>query len=516
MPSSITCPECKARISITDDRARQPAECPECGASLRSSTRPESKSYGPPPAPRKPPRDDDDDRPARRYRPRDDDDRSTNKTRRTVRQEDDLDRPAKKKSKLPLVLGILAGVLFLGCGACGGIGYYFYSKGKDVVQERMLADGASLLRDGMTQAEVETTLGSKGEKLNRGDFDTMTANNKDGTQQYINDEHKQYWTAWVDKGLVYRWQSGRTYVLIAYNNPPESGGKLKGLSYQVPSSVSPNTTVHNERIKLPRNPSADDDAVRLGIASRQGGPVTPKTKEPKQPKEGPKTGPKDSSPGDTKDNPLTATVTDIVADPMKYETKWVIVTGLVADLELLPSLRTGSYLLTADGMPSDKSVQCAFSEKALAAALVAAQGDELQVTGQCFKGAPGPPATAAMLSSCEFVGVKHLIQTISAVEITREFFRDPAAAAMKYKGKKVRIGGSVLEAKPQGPGDGITLRGVTMTKPKMTTRISAPCGVSWKSRFEAKRPGEQANVFGEVLGYSDGVLKLGDCWLLSK
>ena len=65
-------------------------------------------------------------------------------------------------------------------------------------------------------------------------------------------------------------------MLIAFNNPPESGGKLKGLSYQIPFPGEANATLHNEKYPLPRYPAADDDAVRLGIATRPrtGGPAT--------------------------------------------------------------------------------------------------------------------------------------------------------------------------------------------------------------------------------------------------
>jgi len=84
---------------------------------------------------------DDDDRPRRRRRDEDDDDERPSRSRRG-RDEDDDDRPArsrrrrdndrpqrrKKKSSLPLVLGIVGGVLFLCCGGGGFAVWYFSDK----------------------------------------------------------------------------------------------------------------------------------------------------------------------------------------------------------------------------------------------------------------------------------------------------------------------------------------------------------------------------------------------------
>jgi Protein of unknown function (DUF1559) len=83
--------------------------------------------------------DEDDDRPARNRRRRDDeldDDRPARSRRQ--RDDDDYDRPrrTKKKNKLPLILGIVGGVLVLLCAGGGFALYHFTSKVRSQVAER--------------------------------------------------------------------------------------------------------------------------------------------------------------------------------------------------------------------------------------------------------------------------------------------------------------------------------------------------------------------------------------------
>jgi hypothetical protein len=70
--------------------------------------------------------DEDDERPARSRRSRDDDE-EFDRPRRRRRDEENEDAPRsrKKKSSLPLVLGILAGVFVVCCGGGGIAAYYF-------------------------------------------------------------------------------------------------------------------------------------------------------------------------------------------------------------------------------------------------------------------------------------------------------------------------------------------------------------------------------------------------------
>lgn len=78
--------------------------------------------------------DEDDDRPRSRRRPRDEDEDDTPRSRRRARDDDDEDddRPSRrggrgqpKKNALPLILGILGGVLLLCGGGCAGAYFGF-------------------------------------------------------------------------------------------------------------------------------------------------------------------------------------------------------------------------------------------------------------------------------------------------------------------------------------------------------------------------------------------------------
>src|SRR5437879_545804 len=105
-----------------------------------------------PPPTRRP--DDDDERPPRRPARRDDDD-ADRPTRRPARREEDEDddRPRKKKSGVGLVLGIVGAVMLLGCGTCGGVGYYLYQKGKQV-NDKLKEAAAAANADGMRNERV--------------------------------------------------------------------------------------------------------------------------------------------------------------------------------------------------------------------------------------------------------------------------------------------------------------------------------------------------------------------------
>jgi hypothetical protein len=109
------------------------------------------------------PRDEfDDDRPRRR-RPRDDDD-DEDRPSRSRRRDDDEDRPsrprrrrdegdirprgAKKKSNLPLILGIVGGVLLLCCGGGGFAVYYFGDKVVSETREQQ-ANNTNLKKIGL-------------------------------------------------------------------------------------------------------------------------------------------------------------------------------------------------------------------------------------------------------------------------------------------------------------------------------------------------------------------------------
>jgi len=464
-----------------------------------------------PPPTRRP---DDDERPPRRPARRDDDD-GERSTRRPARREDEEDVPRKKKSGVGLVLGILGAVLLLGCGTCGGVGYYLYQKGKQVKNkldeavaaanadgvrnERVTTTNAERLKEGMTQTEVEAVLGP-GEKLADAAFVRMNSDTRDLTRQFINEEHRQYWSAWVAKGLVYRWQDGPSYVLVAYNDPPDRGGKLKGLSYSLPGMWRGQPSqIHNESIKLPRNPAADDDAVRLGIARRDGGPAPPFPPKPAGPA------------GESKDNPIKVAAADFLSDSKKYAQKWVAVTGTVAEISISPN-GSGSYYLaaTAEG---DKRVQCVFGPKTFSPALIAGKGDTYEITGRFL-----PSGEVVQLIDCSAGPATRGTPAVTSLTLAAAYSR-PADGDARYKGKAVRVTGAVAELSIAGDTNGLMLRGTAdSVKTKRTpVKVAAHlAGANWKTRLDGVKVGDMVTLSATVDYFADGVVHLKDCYVLSR
>ena len=260
--------------------------------------------------------DDEDDRPARKSKSRKNDEDLDDRPARTAKREkrrldDDDEPPKKKKSKLPLVLGILGCVLLLGCGGCGVVGYFFWKDTKPETNEKVVAENIDKLTVGMTQSQVEAILGA-GKKLTSEEFSKMTQDNIDLTLQYINSEHRKYWTAWVDKGLVHRWRMARP-TCCRLQQSTESGGKLKGLSYQIPLAGTPQRDHHTRsfrfRVIPPRMTTqfvSVSRASRLGLSltrSAQGRSVIPKIE------------PKTFAPGDSKETAIRIKVPELLANP---------------------------------------------------------------------------------------------------------------------------------------------------------------------------------------------------------
>ena len=112
MSISVECPHCSATVQAKDSDAGRTVKCPTCqgAVAVGGTAKPSAR-----------PRDDDeeDDRPRRKRRYRDDDDEEDDRPRRHSRRDD-----PPKKSALPLVLGIVGGLLLLCGGGCAGV-YFF-------------------------------------------------------------------------------------------------------------------------------------------------------------------------------------------------------------------------------------------------------------------------------------------------------------------------------------------------------------------------------------------------------
>ncbi len=236
-----------------------------------------------------------------------------------------------------IVLLVVGGVLVLGCVACGGVGYWLFSKGRDAIHDvansRVTTENAEKLREGMTKAEIEAVLGS-GRTATRADF-VLLDSDATLTLRRIAEDHEKYWHPWADKGLVQVWRNGPHYILVAYNDPPDAGGKLKGLDY---FTLKDGDNVHNERIKLPRMLAADPDAVRHGLASASKGSTTtrPKTNEVPDPT-----------------LRMDITAVELVTNPTQYLNKVVKVSGPIKDID---PTADGGFVRLETG--PEKTIRC--------------------------------------------------------------------------------------------------------------------------------------------------------------
>lgn len=420
------------------------------------------------------PDDDDDDRP-RRQRPRDD---------------DAPRRPTAKKGGNGLMIVLLAvgGVLLLGCAACGGVGYWLFSKGKDALQEvanaRVTTENAEKLREGMTKAEVETVLGP-GKPATRGDF-TLLESNATLTLRRIAEDHEKYWHPWADKGLVHVWRNGPHYILVAYNDPPDSGGKLKGLDY---FTLKDGDNVHNERIKLPRLLSADPDAVRHGMAPKQGTTQT-----------------KGNPPPEPTNTRITAV--ELVTNPSQYLNKAVTVTGPIKDID--PTADGGFVRL--DTGP-EKTVRLALNADELRRAMAGGHGGNVVVEGT-VSSVSGPFIDVV---KCHVVQASAVGPGTVAGSMAREFQSNAEKADAKYKGKMVRVTGRLVAFEMGGVTPTVVIHGVDMLKGKAGSkpvRLVVAYPAAWKDEYARKKVGDTITVSGEYSSYADGTITINNGWLI--
>lgn len=264
MPVRLVCPSCSASLSVKDEYAGRAVKCPKCGgvipAGQPAAAPPPSKPSAalPPPPPAEPERplfeevvdeppappvpkikgrpsgkpaaraNADDDAPPSKRRSRDDDEDDRPARSRRPRDEDDADgdRPrGKKKSKAPLILGIV-GFLLLTC--CGGVGfgiYWFITKAKEVVKKvqddlgkadiRVNRASYDNLKVGTTRAEAEQALGT-GKTATAADVSAVIPAFADVLPQ---------WKELAAKGRVLVWRNGDDYLIAAFY--PDADGKAR-------------------------------------------------------------------------------------------------------------------------------------------------------------------------------------------------------------------------------------------------------------------------------------------------
>jgi predicted Zn finger-like uncharacterized protein len=296
MPISVSCPSCSAGFKVKDEYAGKRAKCPKCGNPLTIPTAVQvaETMLDPPSAPAQPvaarpvvaskhkpkpvpvddegetpksrkklqPAEDEDDAP-RSERRRGGDEEDTPKRRRGAgddqpkgkrRRRDDDDEPKKKGIALPLILGIVGGVLLLCCGTPLALWFFWIKPAgeslasnvsqwpttpNDVVPGQNPTGGGGgtpkltrdnlykkdgvfgLLRYGYKLEQVESLVGP-GRKA---DVAIVQA---DAAKAPIREDTKKAWAQYAEKGLVYRWDNGPDRAIVAFAQP-EMGSGLVGL-----------------------------------------------------------------------------------------------------------------------------------------------------------------------------------------------------------------------------------------------------------------------------------------------
>jgi len=308
MPIAVSCPSCSAVFKVKDEYAGKRAKCPKCGEPLtippafdagdtvkvpppaartaaRAVARPqpaddeeedtpkpkrrrdEDEEVGPTrergaagkrrsdqdedekPRSRKRADDNEEEEKPRSKRRQDDDDEERPKKKR--RRDDDGDDKPKKKSALPLVLGILGGVVVLCGGGCAGVWFGVIApaaeKARKLNDEKQAeldrwekelnkpqASGGldpnapgdrkytqqdmNRVQAGMTQAQVEGLLGKS--RL-PDDFDMLRAFNGPDSEKAWGNKRKEK--------CVLVWGSLSNLILVAFTTPPANGGTVLGV-----------------------------------------------------------------------------------------------------------------------------------------------------------------------------------------------------------------------------------------------------------------------------------------------
>lgn len=271
MPISVTCPSCSATFSVKDEYAGKRAKCPTCaepltvpGGGAPTPVRPKASPIAKalddeadetPKAKRR--RDEDEDEKPRAKKRRDDDETEDEKPRakkkrdededeeerpkgkRRRRDDDDEEKPKKKKgSALPLILGIVAGVVVLCCGTPLGLWFFWIKPAGEKFVNEVEADASRFKQEqaaqtsfkdnfqkvkaGMTKQEVEDLLGSPGIPAQEKDVGKVTIGLSDWPQA------DDRWKPKAKLGHVLMWDKSGNGVLVAFSTHAHSGGTVVG------------------------------------------------------------------------------------------------------------------------------------------------------------------------------------------------------------------------------------------------------------------------------------------------
>jgi predicted Zn finger-like uncharacterized protein len=498
MPVRVTCPQCATQLNIRDEYAGRAVKCPKCGSVIPPAAPPSPveppvppavSSSGPPPLPepaspppppaatessrptarpseRKPRREDDedDDRPRRKPRRRDDD------------EDDDRPRRARQeggKSGAPLILGIIAGIFLLCCGGIGGLGYYFYRKGKEVIETVQTIDprvnrvNYDRIEEGMTPGEVEAILG-------RGKV--ITGPEADQAFPDINKARLETWAPLADQNRVALWRNGDDFLLVGFY-PNVNTGKVQMKTWQPKGGFN----------------SAEAKFVSDAEAAK---PDWPKRKTIT-------TNPFPQTPLELSAVSLAQTYSDVPTGDKQYKGRQLDVSGKVNDITPSPS---GEVKLTFASITGQKMVICTMRPDGARDTWRLSRGQSVRIRGKC-EGAFG---TAVSLSDCTvFIPDADPSVQSSANLMIAEFTNNPKGAEDRYRNKAVTLTSAVVVRRM----DNKLILSTPLNSKKATISIEATFPADYVKEIENISPGARVTVKGEFGSFSDGVITLNRCWL---
>src|SRR5262245_47606852 len=207
MSLNVTCPSCGSTLRVKDELRGRNIRCAQCSTVIKVEDKPpvvggvEERIAAQPT-------------------------RKSATPRR--RDEEPLQRtPAKKKSNLGLIIGLVVGLgALLGVCCCGGgIAIYFIVAPE--TNPKLTPDNVRRVKTGMTLAEIEAIV-DKGKLASLGDVRDTFARDAGGVHAGSRAAHD----AGVLQGLVLRWKNGSdASMVILFNGSPTSGGKAKNILF---------------------------------------------------------------------------------------------------------------------------------------------------------------------------------------------------------------------------------------------------------------------------------------------
>jgi len=372
--------------------------------------------------------------------------------------------PQKSGGGLMMVLLVVGGVLFLGCAACGGVGYWLFSKGKEVVEE--------------TQAKIEAaqveakTAGLAGERpAEQPAVATLRV-------KELLDRKREYDGKWViATGRVQRvhripqvgksergWllMEGTTRAALTCDFGPDEWALLPKFDDKRDYQVIGLMMADFDKLTWCRviNATADKDIPAVKVA-------------------------------------------DLVREPEKYRGKTVFVSGVVNTAD--PQAK--SVTLESDG---PRKVVCLLTS-GFNRLLKNGRGGTAELRATVGEISPAQ----VTLSNCEVIAdeISSGGHPLQARTFLTRFDRGAANADANNRGKKFTVTGKVESVSPTR--DRVVIAGdAGKGKTKAAMTIAAEFAPEWGEALAGVKAGDTVIVSGEYAAMVGTEVRLAGCWLV--